>query len=227
MKISNYKFYRLYIRGKRQPDITPAASKASAIRLFSVGFKIPERWITVKITKPYKFGNPRSFRKYFYIGIDSKSGFRVLIKTRHPVKHKLKGYGALIGPFASSKEAWRRGGYAIHNPPSKRKIKALKLAGRLAWRIYREIKDKGYAIPIPRRTPVLVRKYVKIILKANGIKWTEKNTLENPMVLNLYKCPLCGALNYGFVKKGKKLRWKKCRKCRSESPGKFWKLVKR
>lgn len=71
-------------------------------------------------------------------------------------------------------------GYRVvrSNPPPRRKIRALKLAGRLAYRIYQHVKSEGYALPIPKRTPALVKKYVKLILDANGIKWSEKNPLR-------------------------------------------------
>lgn len=65
---------------------------------------------------------------------------------------------------------------AMHrNPPSSRKIKAMKRATRLAYKVYTHIKQTGVVLPLPARTPRLVKKYVKFILDANDIRWAESN----------------------------------------------------
>jgi len=58
------------------------------------------------------------------------------------------------------------------NPPPRRKIKYLKLAGKLARGVYNHVKTHGTVIPLPKRTPAIVKKYVGIILDANGIKYS-------------------------------------------------------
>jgi hypothetical protein len=63
----------------------------------------------------------------------------------------------------------------LKNPfSSKTKRRAARVAGKLAYRIWQHIKSKGYALPVPKRTPKLVKKYTQKILAANGIKWTLK-----------------------------------------------------
>lgn len=60
------------------------------------------------------------------------------------------------------------------NPPTKAQVKAMKLAHSLAYRIWHHVKHQGYAIPVPERTPKMVKGYVQKILKANGIDWNLK-----------------------------------------------------
>lgn len=63
-------------------------------------------------------------------------------------------------------------GNLLKNPiSSKTKRRAMRLASKLSYRIWQSVKSKGYAIPVPKRTPKLVKKYVRMILKANRIKW--------------------------------------------------------
>jgi hypothetical protein len=80
-----------------------------------------------------------------------------------------------VSPLALN-EAIRRGivPSALRNPPSKTQRKAMKLAGKMAYRIWHHVRHQGYAIPVPARTPKLVKTYVQKILKANGIDWSLK-----------------------------------------------------
>jgi hypothetical protein len=65
---------------------------------------------------------------------------------------------------------------ALKNPlSSKTKRRAVRVASKLAYRIWQHVKSKGYALPVPKRTPKLVKEYARKILKANGINWTIKN----------------------------------------------------
>lgn len=73
-------------------------------------------------------------------------------------------------------------GRKIRNPVvSRRKIKALKMATKLAYRIYKHYQTFGAAVPIPKRTPPLVKKYIRMILDANNIKWVEPNPPKHYM----------------------------------------------
>ncbi len=75
---------------------------------------------------------------------------------------------------------------ALRNPfSSKTKRRAVRVASKLAYRIWQHYKAKGYAIPVPKRTPKLVKRYLRTILKANKINWTIKNPLA-PFI-----CPIC------------------------------------
>ena len=67
-------------------------------------------------------------------------------------------------------------GGPISNPiSSKTKRRAARVAGKLAYRIWTSVKKRGYAIPVPKRTPKIVKTYVRHILKANQINWKIKN----------------------------------------------------
>jgi hypothetical protein len=61
---------------------------------------------------------------------------------------------------------------ANKNPfSSKTKRKALRIATKLAYHIYKDVKAKHFSRHhLTKHTPKLVRKYTKIILDANGIK---------------------------------------------------------
>lgn len=84
----------------------------------------------------------------------------------------LKRKGGAYSPYAV---ATARMGPSRLNPfSSKTKRRAARVASKLAYRIWQHIKTKGYALPVPKRTPKLVKKYTQKILAANGIKWTLK-----------------------------------------------------
>src|ERR1700675_4357021 len=78
----------------------------------------------------------------------------------------LKYYGAdavsrlyIGGRWVYEFRKLRSMGAAINNPlSSKTKRRAARLAGKLAYRIWQHVKTKGYAIPLPKRTPKMVKK---------------------------------------------------------------------
>lgn len=113
------------------------------------------------------------------------------------VYNRARGYREMRRAKARIRLHLKTHGKMLPNMPMDKKVKALKLATRLAYRIFKHANQFGYAIPLPKRTPALVRKYVKMILDANHIKWVEKNPMH---------CPLCGRIS----EKGKTL----CRNCR-------------
>lgn len=89
------------------------------------------------------------------------------------------GYEAFIGRKSLGLTTTRQGAKRLirdkrrklMNPPSKTHRRAIRVASNLAYRIWRQVKSRGYALPLPKRTPKVVRKYVRIILKANRINW--------------------------------------------------------
>lgn len=109
-------------------------------------------------------------------------------------------------------------GNLLKNPPTKNQRRAVRLAQKLAYRIWQHVRSKGYALPIPKRTPKLVKKYVRVILKANRINWK----IKNPPKIKYLKCPICSRKT-PWVGKIPKRKFLKCRLCRAESPAKFWK----
>jgi hypothetical protein len=66
---------------------------------------------------------------------------------------------------------------------TKSKRRALRVAHKMAYRIWQHVKSKGYALPVPKRTPKLVKHYMRKILRANKIKWV----IKNPPKLELKK----------------------------------------
>lgn len=89
------------------------------------------------------------------------------------IKRRSGGRNRVYSPYAV---ATARLGPSRLNPfSSKTKRRALRVGSRLAYRIWQHVKSKGYALPVPKRTPKLVKEYAKKILKANGINWTIKN----------------------------------------------------
>jgi hypothetical protein len=136
-------------------------------------------------TKREALGSAKWIRKH-EIGV-KKRGPSYYVKQMVPNPQRICEYCRLLAhkySFATSREEKRRilARFKLHkkamhgaikNPlSSKTKRRAARIAGKLAYRIWRSVKTKGYAIPVPKRTPKIVKKYLRIALSANGIKWT-------------------------------------------------------
>jgi len=86
----------------------------------------------------------------------------------------------MIGRHRVSRETFKRYLKAFpvaiptKNPLSPRQVKAMRLADKIARRIYHASQAWGVQIPVPRRTPKLVKRYLRFILKTNGIQWKIK-----------------------------------------------------
>lgn len=61
---------------------------------------------------------------------------------------------------------------AVHkNPVTTKTVRAMKLAHRLAMGIFKATRNYKIPVPLPKRTPPIVKEYVQMILDANDIKW--------------------------------------------------------